>query len=490
MKKIIILLFILAFTLRVYSIFPNKIILGYDQIRDLFAAKNMWVDGDLKIIGPTAGNNLNLHHGVAFLYYVLPPIIMFNGNPFWISVWNSLINSLAVIIIYLFSKSLFKDNVSATIAAFITAVSYYFVSYAGWIGNPAPTLVTVPLFFYFLWKYINGDQKSLILSSLFLGLSIQFELFFIYLIPVLIGVLILFRPKLPSKKIIFLSLFVFLLTVSTMIATEIKYNFSGIKDIFGAVFLGKTQGQGMVNNLIFMLNGFTETFSSNIWPGKIIFGKLFALFTILFFLIKAKEKSFSFLLIYLLSPFIMLIAGFHGSPWFLIGLSPAIAISSGYLISKLKYPALIFISCLFIFYVNFGIDLNLLGADKSSILANQIAVIDYTYESSDHKNFTINSVTNPLYINYPWAYNYGWYGLKKYGYLPTWTGGEQLAPYDVLSNSKNDEEYLYLIIDQTPRIPNIYKDNAYDWANQISLLVEEKRFEGLIVQKRRLFHKI
>ena len=104
MKKIIILLFLLAFTLRVYSIFPNKIILGYDQIRDLFAAKSMWVDGDLKIIGPTAGNNLNLHHGVAFLYYVLPPIIMFNGNPFWISVWKSLINSLAVIIIYLFCK--------------------------------------------------------------------------------------------------------------------------------------------------------------------------------------------------------------------------------------------------------------------------------------------------------------------------------------------------------------------------------------------------
>lgn len=490
MKKVIILLFLLAFSLRVYSVFPNKIILGYDQIRDLFAAKNMWVDGDLKIIGPTAGNNLNLHHGVAFLYYVLPPIIMFNGNPFWISVWNSFISSLAVIIIYKFSKSLFKDKVAAIISAFITAVSCYFISYAGWIGNPAPTLVTVPLVFYFLWKYINGDQKSFIFSLLFLGLSIQFELFFIYLIPVLIGILILFKQKLPSKKIILLSLLAFLLITSTMIATEIKYNFSGIKDIFGAVFMGKIQGAGIINNFLFMVNGFVETFSDNIWPGKIIFGKLFALFTLLFFLIKIKKKSFSFLLIYLLSPFVMLIAGFHGSPWFLIGLPPAIAISSGYLISRLKYPVLISITCLLIFYVNFGVDINLLGADESSILANQMAVIDYTYESSGYKNFTINSVTNPLYINYPWAYNYGWYGLKKYGYLPTWTGGEQLPPYDVLSNSNNNEEYLYLIIDQTPRIPNIYKDNAYNWANKISLLIEEKRFEGLIVQKRKLLHKI
>lgn len=133
---------------------------------------------------------------------------------------------------------------------------------------------------------------------------------------------------------------------------------------------------------------------------------------------------------------------------------------------------------------------NLLGADDSSILANQMAVIDYTYQSSNYEKFTIYSVTNPLYINYPWAYNYGWYGLKKYGYLPTWKGGDQLSPYDVLANSNNEEEYLYLIIDQTPRIPNIYKDNAYDWANKISLLVEEKKFTGLIVQKRRLFHKI
>lgn len=250
MKKIIILLFVLAITLRLYSIFPNKIILGYDQIRDLFAAKNMWVDKDLKIIGPTAGNNLNLHHGVAFLYYILPPIVIFNGNPFWISVWNCFISSFAVIIIYLFSKSLFKDKVAAAISAYITAVSYYFISYAGWIGNPSPTLVTVPLTFYFLWKFMNGNQKSIIFSLLFLGLSIQFELFFIYLIPVLIGILILFRQKLPNKKIIILSLFVFLLTIFTMIATEIKYNFSGAKDIFGSVFMGETQGQGIINNLL------------------------------------------------------------------------------------------------------------------------------------------------------------------------------------------------------------------------------------------------
>ncbi|MEK7169186.1 MAG: glycosyltransferase family 39 protein [Patescibacteria group bacterium] len=490
MKKIIILLFVLAFTLRLYSIFPNKIILGYDQIRDLFVAKNMWIDKDLKIIGPTAGNNLNLHHGVAFLYYILPPIVIFNGNPFWISVWNCFISSFAVIIIYLFSKSLFKDKVAAAISAYITAVSYYFISYAGWIGNPSPTLVTVPLTFYFLWKFINGNQKSLIFSLLFLGLSIQFELFFIYLIPVLIGILILFRQKLPNKKIIILSLLIFLLTISTMIATEIKYNFSGMKDIFGAVFMGETQGQGIINNLLAMINGFFETFSDSIWPRNITFGKLFALFTLLFFLINVKKKPFFFLLIYFLSPLVMVIAGFHGSPWFLIGLPPAIAISSGYLISKLKHPILIILSCFLIYYVNFDVDTNLLGADDSSILTNQMVVIDYTYQSSNYKNFTINSVTNPLYINYPWAYNYGWYGLKKYGYLPTWTGGDQLPPYDVLANSNNDEEYIYLIIDQTPRIPNIYKDNAYDWANKISLLVEEKKFEGLIVQKRRLFHKI
>jgi hypothetical protein len=33
------------------------------------------ISGDLRIIGPTAGNNPNLHHGVAYLYYLALPIL-------------------------------------------------------------------------------------------------------------------------------------------------------------------------------------------------------------------------------------------------------------------------------------------------------------------------------------------------------------------------------------------------------------------------------
>jgi hypothetical protein len=55
-------------------------------------------------------------------------------------------------------------------------------------------------------KVMVGDYLSL----LFLGLSIQFELFFIYLIPVGVIAWFILRPKMPTIKNIFILLFVLL----------------------------------------------------------------------------------------------------------------------------------------------------------------------------------------------------------------------------------------------------------------------------------------
>lgn len=476
MKKVVFLLFALALSLRIYSFYSSNIVIGYDQVRDLFTARSIVNERDLKIIGPTAGNNTDLHHGVAFWYYLVPPVVLGGGNPVWVSVWGSIFNTLSVVVIYFFAKSLFKDNTAAFVSAFIAAVSNYFISFSGWIGNPSPTLLTVPLFFYFLWRFLQQDSRFLILATFFLGLSIQFELFFIYLIPVLFIIFLVFRPHNLRLRLVLYSLFSFLISVSSMLATEIKYGFSGVQSIFGALLGGSSQGAGVINNLKFMLDGY----------GEIFYAKFIAFVVILFVIFKIKEKAFKFLLIYLLSPLLMLLVGVHGAPWFLIGLAPAAAIAVGYLVSRLRNIFLIVIACVAIFLINSDNNANLLGADESSNLAYQLAAIDYTYQSSAGEPFVINSVTNPLYINYIWSYNYPWYGLKKYGYLPSWAGGDQLSPYDTLPEWNGNERYLFLLIDKTSRIPEVHKILAKNWADERSRLIEEKSFGGIQVEKREI----
>src|SRR6185436_15856124 len=143
-------------------------------------ATKIFQDHDLRIIGPTAGNNPNLHHGVLFLYYLIPPLIAFRGNPMGVVFWNSFFNAATSVVLYFLARDIFKSKRAGVIAAILVAVSYQVVQYSGWISNPTVTIFTVPLFFYFLWKYHEGKNSGLSLAFLFLGLSIEFELFFIY----------------------------------------------------------------------------------------------------------------------------------------------------------------------------------------------------------------------------------------------------------------------------------------------------------------------
>lgn len=494
MKKYwpILVIFLLAFAVRFLSVWPSNTIIGFDQARDLFDSAKI-LQGDLRIIGPTAGNNPNLHHGVLWLYFITVPIL-FSHNPIYVVLWNSLFNAFSVVIIFLLARDLFRSSKVGIIAGTITAVSYYYVSYSAWLSNPTVTLLTVPVFFLGIWKYYQKESWGLPLSMLALGLSIQFELFFIYLIPVFILSWLILKPKFPSLKIFTYSLSAITLTLSTMIATEIKFHFAGVLSILGAgKLVGETHTGFFYLLKDFLLNKW-EAFYLNFWPQNKSFGIVFGLVVVIFFvfeIVKNKEsaswrrKRNLFLLTWLFSPVIMLFLGTHNAPWFLIGRSASGIIMGAYLISKIKpnfliVPALgliVYTNCLAI-KADYGKGQTILEPDKSAILSKQIAVMDYTYTKSQGKPFAIDTVTNPLYINAVWAWNFDWYSPIK----PTWLGGDQLTPYNTLNKATGQEKYLFLIIDETPRIPPVYKENAINSLKKKATFVEEKDFDGILVR--------
>jgi hypothetical protein len=399
--------------------------------------------------------------------------------------------------VYILAKTMFPDKKVATISAIVAIFSYYYVSYSGWLSNPTLTILTVPIFFYGLWQYYQDKSWGLPLCFLFLGLSIQLELFFIYLIPTFIIAWLILRPKFPNLKVSVYALCALFFSLSTMIATEIKFHFGGIKSIFFAGQLVGGNHGGFLDLVADFFEHKCEAFYLNFWPQYHNFGLIFGAATTLYIIgetiIKHKNKIILkrnlYLFLIFFSPIIMLLLGTHNAPWFLIGRPASVIIMGAYLISKVKTNFLIFPILGLIIFANltaikedYGKGQTILGPDNAAVLSQQTEVMDYTYKNSGGQMFTINTVTNPLYINSVWAWNYRWYS-KKYGLLPSFSGGDQIPPYDVLPKASGQEKIIYLIMDETPRIPPVYTENAESWAKTKGKLVEEKEFSGIKVEK-------
>lgn len=496
-----VILLILSFGiwLRHKNIEGYNLVFDYDQYEDQFYTYTIAVDKNPAIIGRAVYGDPKLHHGVFYYYYNLPPFLLSGGNPLASAYWNIFFNALVAIILFILAKLIFKKNLPALIAAVIAASSFEFIKFSNWLTIDTVAIFLVPLFFLGLWCYYEKKGWGLCLSFLALGLSIQTDLSFIYLILILIIFWITLRPKIPTLKLFLLSMLSFLVTTSTLILTEIKLNFAGIKTLLNfSVFFDEASRLSYAQRLNFFFEDFVTNFTNNLLlqrPDLGIYLTLSILLSILYLLYSKKipdkeKRGIHFLLLYLFAPVVTLLIGYHDKPWFLIGLPPAIALVSGYVVSKLNIYLMIPILFLII-----GTNTNIILQrpneaytlfadiyDSTSFLKFQLQVVNYTYQQAKGETFAINAVTYPLYYNGMWAYLYNWYGKSKFGYLPGWLGGDQLHPYDLLPKTEN-KKIFYMIISETPRIPDIYKNKGRIWAMENGELVEEKNFPGFSVLK-------
>lgn len=487
------LIFVFGFLIRLLSVWPSNTIIGFDQARDLFDSLKI-IQGHLRIIGPTAGNNPNLHHGVAWLYFMIPPLLL-SKNPIYVVLWNSLFNGAAAIVLYFIAKSLFKSRKMGYIAAIVASASYYYVSFSGWLSNPTGTFLTLPLFFLGMIEYYKGKKWGLPLATFFLGLTIEFELFFLYLIPTAIILWFILKSKLPTIKLTLISILTFCIATSTMIATEFKFHFQGVKSILGAgSYVGGGKSSFLIDLLTFIQQKW-DTFYLNLWPQNKSIGTLLGILAVgylifeIFQNLKKKDivKNNLFLMVWFFSPAIMFLLGVHNAPWFYIGRPSSAILIAAYILSKIKSKTLIAGALALIIFANivaiheaYGKGQTILEPDKAALLSTQISVMEYTYQRSNGHDFAIDTITNPLYINAVWAWNYNWY-FERNGYKPTWLGGNQLEPYNTLENATGKEKYFFLIADETNRIPQLYTQNAIDNLNKKGQFIEEKEFDGIKV---------
>ncbi|MDP3918222.1 MAG: glycosyltransferase family 39 protein [Candidatus Woesebacteria bacterium] len=494
MKKILFILIIFGFLFR--NLYTNTLAINfmYDQARDSIIVKEI-INGDIKIQGPSA-NAPGLYHGVLYFYFLTIPYLLGNGSPIVADIWLSLFSSLTIIIVYYLCFYLTKDKKASFLSALFFTFSFEATQYALWLSNPSMAVWFVPLTYLSLWLWTTKNRKVFaILTGLFLGLSIQSDLFLIYhIVPISIWILVN-RKKTSLTKTLYALLGLFA-GIFTLIISEIKFGFQGIN---GLIYLF-TGGDKIANSksffdfVVIYFSQLARLFSFNLLPTNIVYGGIFGLILVLWFITSKSKKYKLFLLLYLFAHFPIVFLGGLNSPYLTVGIGSAVCILAGIFISdiymKSKFFAIIMIFIILFSNLSMIFQKNMYGQTIFStrpqmLLSNLINVVDYTYLSSNGEKFSIDTVTAPLWLNTTWSAVYNWHGLTTYGFLPFWHGKDQVGYWgDNLIKTPETVTNYYLIIEPHAGIPAIYIKYAIDDENAKSNLIEEKDFGGITVQKR------
>lgn len=480
-------IFFLGIFLRTMYLSRESLTFAYDQARDAFVMQNM-VKGDIKLQGPPA-TAPGLFHGVLYYYLMLPAYVVGKGNPIYAAFWLSIINALTIFVVYGFSQATFKNKRLSLILSFLFSVSFGESQYSTWLSNGSISSLFVPLFYFGIWEWMNQKKWGPMVAAIGLAGAVQSEIFLLYQVPILIVLWVTGK----ISKHLFKFLTVFLIGISTIIVSDIKFGFPSMGGLNNLLIKqdAAVVNKSFVEHITVYLNQFGHLFSINLFPLNEGYAGFFGLFLIIFAL---KFKKYRLLIIYVLSSIWASPFGGSSTPYITVGLSVGVYLLLGlffwYLISKNRMWLVIAISAIIastnIFFV---VTKGKLGQTNFAIqdltLKDEKAALDYIYTTQKGKPFSLNTITSPLYINVLWSYLFNWYGYGKYAYMPYWHGHAQI---NLLGNNlkKPNKETLdyYLIIEPSEANLEVWIPQLIEEENGYSKFVEEKKFGLIRVQKR------
>lgn len=494
-NRLLFLVFFLGLGLRLLY-WPQGITFHYDQARDATLSYPIWQGEDLiKLAGPPAIIS-GLSTGPLFYYLLSGAYFLGKGNPAFPSFFLILVSSLAVFLFYSLAIRLFQKRAIALLSSLLFAVSFEATQVARWLSNPSPALVGLLLAFIGFWQMIKGTKKGLLLASLGAGLATHLDLYFFYLF--FLGPLyaLIFRIKL-SKKSWFFYFLIFLILISPTILQQFKNNFLGVHSSWQFLLASFQQSKDLSFFPLVYFKNLLKLFKNNFFflaPLAGVTGCLLILASILFCFKKKKERpAILFLVIWFFStlPLHFFQIDPVGAGYINIGINLSSFLLFSFWFDWLKragwmryfFLALVLFSNLYsIFRENQNGNV-LFSVQRKMILGDQLKVIDYTYQSSTGKEFSINTLTLPLNINLVWEYHYWWYGNRQYGYLPFFTGNQQFGWHKLPWSG--EKKALHFTISEPRRgIARYFVDYFFGTESEETRLLEEKKFGNFFVQKR------
>lgn len=511
---LVLLLFLLAFFVRVWSISDNSIMFWFDQARDAFVSIEMVEQLKPKLQGPTAsGTGDSVFHGVLYYYVIAPAYFLSQGDPWPVAVFLSLVGSFSIFITYYLGLLVFGSRQVGLLAGFLQAASFVHIQASSWLSNPQLLLVTMPLFYLFIWKVFFTNKKTyldLVGLGLLLGLSIQAGIYAVFLfVSLVLAYLFWFinSKSITSKKFLPASIWQviagitsFFVSISTMIVAQVLIVSRGVvsaSDIIGQSGRDNPALLELAQKIISLFLGFLEftlTAQYHFW----LFLPLLLMFLVAFVFLSKKQAVWS--AIFLAGPAWLLLLQFRDSPHTFNGVESIVylllAVS---LVQLTRYKKRVFYwlaiglvvifagTNLFLIGVYKENSKHYLGVQQDALLSDQLELIDFTYTLSDGKNFSISTLTSPYGVNTTWSYLYSWYGQNTYRYLPVFMGPPQAGWFGEgrLSESDLPSDIHFTIIEPDTGVNDIiFQDFLLDQYRRTGAVVQEKEFGSLIVQVR------
>lgn len=508
MGKAISFIFFISLAMR-FMFFPDNVYFGFDQARDAYESQSLYKNLDIKIVGPSTAAE-NLFHGPLYWYLIGTFYLLGAGNPEIPAAFLLILNALGVFIIFWLGKTLFNPSVGL-FAGIIYAVSFEESQYALYFGNPAPAVLTIMLFYAGLAILIfKKDWRGLPISLLFLGLSVHFEFFLIYLFVVFSIVVSVFRktimPQMTLQKML-LSFAVLLVSLSTFIIAEFKFGFRTTITLLEILKSAGSTKQEAFSLLIFwekLILHINDNLVTTIKPVQILILVSIVLSAV-YLIIKKKSvcEKILFLMLWFISSILLFAFGTPTLYYSNIGIAPALIIITSFFIYKIylfkKVIALFLLVVIIISNINLVLGRNPKGiisdiyVQEGMLLSREKEILDYIYEKAVGRPVVVSALTMPLQINTTWSYLFNWYGKEKYGYLPYWAGKSALGyPGALPSWQSQEEEYtMFSIIEPTRGVRYAFIDQFLLEQKQYGEIIEEKVFgygdySRFVIQVRRI----
>lgn len=508
---ILLSLIVLAFFVRLIHF--RHMTFGYDQARDAIMALEIWSTDPVKLLGPSTDIQ-GLFHGSLYWYLISPGYILSDGDTLFVRFFQ-MITLLAVVpLTYFLAIKITRNRTIAIISAILSVFSFEAVQYSRWMSNPTPALLTVPVFFYGLWLSLQKKQVGLPIMFIAFTLSVQFQFFLLYLLPIMIfaGFYIIFTKGLRSlltKSVVF-PMIVGLLFLLPFVLAEARFDFQGLKALTGFFTSGRISEDGI--DFIYKMTKFVNSLISNIHNNIIDINRSYAalymiLLAIYVALVALFRKSMRlpvlFLIFWFLSPGIIYPVEENNAYFLNIGNMYPLLILTAMLVwdftqemrsSARPYILTLLVGGMIASNVYLITTQNVHGEVLFSVqkhvdLEMEKNIIDWMYKESDGESFSVNTLTNPLFVNTTWAFLFDTYGRQRYGYMPFWAGDEIDERYAGYSISFSDQGFdidklMFLIIEPGPSIPNEYMVAYTLYENVRSEFLEEREFGSFRVQKR------
>lgn len=486
---IVLLIVLLSFFPRSIEVLNQNPIFLFDQGREMQAAKNIVVNNKPILIGTEIGAGVagisGIFQGPIYYYLLTIPFILFDGNPVGGVYLMLLFGLLSIIFGFYFGRKLFGD-LGSVILVLLMSISPALISQSRFLWSPNPPTLFILLSFYFIYLFSKKKNMHVFMAAFFSGFIYNFEL--AIAVPMSLALLIysvyIFRNKIKPYFYLILG---FVLGYLPMILFEIRHGLMGLKGLFKYILNSNTAIEVQNLNLIHEhLGSFLYNYKDAFPYNNVIFSALFFIFLISLFTffikrekdIKLKQFLIYFIILFLVNVFVF--SFLRNTVWnyYLTDISLAYLIIFTYVITRAYKKGYFKFSLLLLFIFIFFVFLGSYSAIKTSIydysdyggtakLQGKIDAIDYIYKDAKGEPFNLFIFSPPIYT-YPYDYLLGWYGKRKYGYVP--------------QNEKKNT--FYLLIEPDPSKPWTYKgwlETVIKSGNIKSTVVLPS---GFIVQKR------